>query len=429
MKNKQRKNLSQGALLEIVRASLKKLSGSVNGKISTRSCIMAGLAVFNFKYPSLLQFDRNARGVEKINNNLINLYKIPNVPCDTYMRERLDEVEPWMLSKAFKGIFAAVQRGKLLESYSYIDGHYLLSIDGTGQYYSENVSCVNCCEKHHHNGEISYYHQLLGAVLVHPECKIVIPLAPEPIIKADGNTKNDCEINAAKRLLTSIRREHPHLKLIIVEDSLYSNGPHIALLQALGMKFIIGVKPNNHKYLFDWIAYAKCEEFVETDASGKIRHYKFLNGISLNDTYNELLVNFLEYTETSKAGVKLHFSWITDIKISKGNVYQIMKGGRARWRIENETFNTLKNQGYNFEHNYGHGNKNLCSVFSMLMMLAFLMDEVQKLCCDCFKRAKAKAGTYKKLWQTMLFIIEFFIIDSWQALYSAIGTSTAPDTS
>ena len=38
-------------------------------------------------------------------------------------------------------------------------------------------------------------------------------------------------------------------------------------------------------------------------------------------------------------------------------------------KIENETFNTLKNQGYNFEHNYGHGNENL-SVFFALLMIA-----------------------------------------------------------
>ncbi len=69
-----------------------------------------------------------------------------------------------------------------------------------------------------------------------------------------------------------------------------------------------------------------------------------------------------------------------------------MRAGRARWRIENETFNTLKNQGYHFEHNYGHGNENLCSVMTMLMMLAFLIDQVQQLCCKVYQDARKKAG-------------------------------------
>ena len=82
------------------------------------------------------------------------------------------------------------------------------------------MHCECCCEKHHRNGRIEYYHQMLGAVLVHPEHSEVIPLAPEPIVKGDGATKNDCERNASKRLLSDLRREHPHLKVLVVEDGL-----------------------------------------------------------------------------------------------------------------------------------------------------------------------------------------------------------------
>ena len=103
--------------------------------------------------------------------------------------------------------------------------------DGTGYFSSSRVHCKNCCEKHHKDGRVTYYHQMLGAVVVHPEQREVFPLAPEPIVKGDGATKNDCERNAAKRLLGDVRREHPHLKLIVVEDGLASNGPHIQLLK------------------------------------------------------------------------------------------------------------------------------------------------------------------------------------------------------
>ena len=65
---------------------------------------------------------------------------------------------------------------------------------------------------------------------------------------------------------------------------------------------------------------------------------------------------------------------------------KIMRGGRARWKIENETFNTLKNLGYNFERNYGHGKNYLSTIFCMLMMLAFLIDQIQEICCPLFRR-------------------------------------------
>ena len=420
--NKLRKHLCMESLLQIVRESFNKIKQPTNGEISIQSCLMSALAIFNFKYPSLLQFDKE-KATARLRKNLAQLYKVNHVPCDTYMRERLDVLEPMMLRCAYRKIFAKLQRGKILEAYTYFDGHYLLSIDGTGQYGSEKIHCDNCCEKHHKDGHISYYHQLLGAVIVHPDNKAVIPMAPEPIVKTDGNNKNDCERNAAKRLLPQIRREHPHLKLIVIEDSLASNGPHIKLIRSLNMKFILGVKPKDHAYLFDWVAHANCQELSETAIDGTIRHYKFLNNVALNDTHHDLLVNFLEYTEIPKKGKIKHFSWVTDIFLTIENVCQIMKGGRARWKIENETFNTLKNQGYNFERNYGHGNKNLCSIFSMLMMLAFLIDEAQKLCCSFFKRARSRAYTNKQLWTEMLLLCKYFIFDSWQSLYVAIANA------
>jgi hypothetical protein len=108
---------------------------------------------------------------------------------------------------------------------------------------------------------------MLGAVLVHPDHSAVFPLAPEP--KQDGARKNDCERNAAKRLLADLRRAHPHLKLIVVEDGLASNAPHIRQLQELNLRFILGAKPSDHTHLFDWVAATPETREVEfTDAEG-----------------------------------------------------------------------------------------------------------------------------------------------------------------
>ena len=250
-----RKVLRAPGLLHKVRACFDAIEDPVPGcRFRLSDCLMSGLAVFGLKYPSLLQFDRDARTDEVVRANLKSLYGIERAPCDTALRERLDEVDPRELRTAFTRVFAALQRGKGLEGFTCLDGHYLLSVDGTGYFSSSSVHCKNCCEKHHRDGRVTYYHQMLGAVVVHPEQREVFPLAPEPIVKGDGATKNDCERNAAKRLLGDVRREHPHLKLIVVEDGLASNGPHIKLLKALDMRFILGAKRADHTALFEWKA-------------------------------------------------------------------------------------------------------------------------------------------------------------------------------
>ena len=177
-----------------------------------------------------------------------NLYGVGRAPSDTALRERLNEVDPKSLRRAFKRVFAELQRGQGLKDFTHL-GHHLRSVDGTGYFSSSSVHCGNCCEQHHRDGRTTYYHQMLGAVLVHPRHREVFPLAPEPIVKADGASKNDCERDAAKRLLKDVRREHPpHPRLIVVEDALASNGPHIELLKALDLRFVLGAKHGDHEY-------------------------------------------------------------------------------------------------------------------------------------------------------------------------------------
>ena len=427
-----RKQLCHPELLLETRLCLAKLP-DLPSKTKTKTIplvdsLMSGLAVFGLKFPSLLQYDVQ-KCYPNIKRNLKTLYHVDCAPCDTYLREQLDEVDPHALREPYKKLFALLQRGKALEGYAYWQDHYLISLDGTGQYSSNSVHCDNCCEKHHRNGSVEYYHQMLGAVLVHPDQKVVIPLAPEPIIKQDGHTKNDCERNAGKRLLQDMRREHPHLKIIIIEDGLASNGPHIELIKSLDMHYILGAKDSDHVFLFDWVRHSKYKEYEETTEDGVHHRYRFYNGAPLNDAYFHCEVNFLEYWETSPKGRVQHFSWVTDIPLSTETVAIVMKGGRARWSIENETFNTLKNQGYNFSHNYGHGYKNLCSVLTMLMMLAFMIDQIQELCCSVYKKARKQTRIYRELWKDLQCCFKWFVWESWEALYEAIATMSMPTPS
>ena len=136
---------------------------------------------------------------------------------------------------------------------------------------------------------------------------------------------------------------------------------------------------------------------------------------------------YWEIHPDQKAKVKVqHFSWITDLALHAETVWDIMRGGRARWKIENETFNTLKNQGYHLEHNYGHGEQNLSVVLALMMMLAFLVDQVQQLCCPLFQAAWSKMKTKCHLWEEIRHHFRTLLIDSMAELLTALIRGIAP---
>lgn len=97
-----------------------------------------------------------------------------------------------------------------------------------------------------------------------------------------------------------------------------------------------------------------------------------------------------------------------------------MRGGRARWKVENNTFNTLKNQGYNFEHNFGHGAQNLSNMMMLLMMLVFAIDQIQMLSNALFQAAKKRLGSYASLWEEIRVVMRYFVFNSWEELLHKI---------
>ena len=418
---KVRKQLSADALYALLGEGFARIPDHrrPNPPIPLRDALLSAFAMFSLKDPSLLAFDERRNDA-----NMKALFGIGQIPSDTQTREILDPVDPDRLRALFGDVFRQLQRGKALEPFEFYNGGYLLSLDGTGYFSSEKIHCDSCQVKEHKNGTVSYEHQMLAAVIVHPDIKEVIPLAPEPIQKQDGSAKNDCERNAARRLLAKIRREHPRLKLIVVEDGLASNGPHVRDLIDFGMSFILGVKPGDHASLFEQVEAARREGRSPKlqRKEGKVAaEVSWVWDVVLNESNPDLRVNFLEYNEYDASGNRLkHFTWISDFHITRRNAWVLASGGRARWHIENETFNTLKNQGYHFEHNYGHGQENLSVVFAMLMMLAFLVDQTQQLCCFLFRAVWKKLGSKRALWEKLRSHFYHFTFRSMRQLYEAM---------
>lgn len=423
---KERQHLSADALYRLVRSTFRAVTDgrSAMAAIPLGDALMAGFGVFALKAPSLLAFDDERRNDEA---NLQSLFGIQHVPSDSQMRTILDDVDPQQLRPTFTDVFRQLQRGKALEPFVFWQGHYLLALDGTSYFSSEKIHCASCLEKKSRNGKVAYSHQMLGAALVHPDLKEVIPLCPEPIIKQDGDTKNDCERNASRRFLAHLRREHPKLPVIVIEDALSANAPHLADLREYDLRFIIGIKPGSHAFLFEQMRTAgetgQAKVLTLESPDGTLHHYRWLEKASLNESHADVLVTMLEYWEIPPKGSKApmrHFSWVTDLPVGEETAPLLTRGGRSRWHIENETFNTLKNQGYPFDHNFGHGEKNLSVVFALLMMLAFLVDQTMQLCDPLFQAALKHAGRKCRLWKKIRGLFQHFHLSSMRQLHELL---------
>ena len=153
-----RKHLSAKGLFTLIHEKFKKISSArmikKRSSIELVDCLISGLVMFSMKSPSLLQFEGQSNKEGVIKYNLRTLYQIKQVLSDTYLRERLDEIDPREVRKIFIYLFAHVQRGKALEAYTYIDGHYLMPMVMTGFFSSSTIHCENCCVKKHNKPKI-----------------------------------------------------------------------------------------------------------------------------------------------------------------------------------------------------------------------------------------------------------------------------------
>jgi len=430
-------------LLSLVRSSFdlgaENLISNIKSKsISDSDCLMSGLAIFSLKYPSLLQFEKEKWDEKQIRHNLKSLYGIGHIPCDTYLRERLDNHQfQSVIHASFDSLFKNLQRSKMLEQWQFLDGKYLVPLDGSGFFSSNAVHCDYCCTKVTNKGKEDestlYHHQMLVGSIVSPSMKQVIPLAFEPIIREDGSKKNDSERACAKRWITKFRKDHPKLRVIIVGDGLYSNGPFIRELEEENCSFILIAKEDDHKYLYEYFGAGEGEDICEFEDSyikpapathKQVRihgKYRFMNNVPLNESNDDLRVNVVEYKEEDPRTKKVTtWVWVTDIELTKSVAKQIMKGGRARWKIENETFNTLKNQGYHFEHNFGHGYNGLSNVFAGLMLLAFYIDQILEACNLEYQAVRKKYGSKSVTFRKILAYFLIFMISSFEKLYELI---------
>lgn len=421
---KRQEKITFDALMQTVQTEFGKIRDHrrANARYAVTDLLGSAFAMFSLKCPSLLNFDERTKAE---NRNLKNIYRIEAIPSDSQMRAALDPVEPAPLRQGFRALFEVLQSAGVIKEYQFWRDYVIVTVDGVEHFNSRQIHCAHCGQRKLRDGTTEYFHAGLGAVLVNPAFEEVLPLDFEPILKQDGAKKNDCERNAAKRLCAALQARYPDLKMILVEDALYANAPHVRQITEAGWHFILNVKPDSHASLEKQFAGRRAtgqvREWRSTDLDGVQHYYAWTSGLCLNDSAVDVAVNYLLYEETDTTNVTTRWTWVTDLPLTQRTVEPVMHGGRSRWKIENETFNTLKNQGYHFEHNYGHGEKYLATVLALIMMLAFLVDQMIQRCWKTFRQVRAGLRTKAKLWESLRSLFKVLTFRSMEALYQCMA--------
>jgi hypothetical protein len=385
---------------------------------------MSALAMFCYQDPSLLEFQKRTRA-PVLGENLRNLWAIDSVPSDTQMRTVMDEIDSREFEGLFTIFFRLLQRGKHLAPYRVLGRYYLCVIDGGEYFSSDHIGCPSCLRKKKQGGVLRFSHQIVQAAIVHPGHSPVIPLSPEQVRNTDGIGKQDCETNAAKRLLGKLKETHPRLPLIIVADGLYSTQPMIKKIRSCEDHYVLVAKPDDHKILVEWVnGLRPLNEVMHmeyTDKKGKTHVYEWVNEVPLNGTKDAPSVNYFEYWMKDGQKTTYHNSWVTDLFIDDDNVEELVRIGRSRWMIENEVFNTVKNQGYHIEHNYGHGVKHLSFNFFLLNLLAFFLHQIFELTDRTYQWLRKNLGSKKNLWDHIRIYCHAVAFPDWDGLLLRIA--------
>ncbi|MEO1516924.1 MAG: transposase [Bacteroidota bacterium] len=413
--------------------------------------VQSALALFSLKDSSLLAF--NNRFAER-EDNLLRIYKITNCPSDTQMRQVLDQIKPIQIERVHHQLIRRIEQAGALGEYEFFPGWKLVLLDGVEHFHSHKIHCDHCRTRHHKDGRVSYNHAMVVSVLAHPDKKEVLPICVEAITNQDGQRKNDCELVAVQRLLHKLQTRYVDQGFIYVADALYANGPFIESVLDRRQRFLIRVKRGSgagyvvkcYEQLAAGVsledvrkAYQNRKQFKSQGISRPqsagpmleehwssddkyLYRWHYVNGLILNEEHPRLRVNYLRYEqyEAESGELNKRFEWVTNIKLTAYNVEKIGRAGRCRWQIENEAFNTLKNQDYHFEHNYGHGKKYLCTNFAQLMMMAFLLDQLQQHVNELFQQTLSKRGAKKYLWEDIRSFFRTLPFSSMEMIYKAI---------
>jgi hypothetical protein len=397
-----------------------------NTQYSIADAALSAFAVFFLQAPSFLAYQRDMHK-RKGNSNAHTLFQVEQIPSDNQIRNLLDPVPPEEFAGQFEWVHQELERSGQLEGFRAYDHTFLVALDGVTYFASDTLHCPRCLTRVDSQGTTHYYHSAVTPVIVKPDSPLVLPLLPECIVPQDGHEKQDCERVAAKRWLASHSPSFAPHSVTYLGDDLYANQPLCeAIAHSYQQYFVCVAKPDSHAVLYDWLAMLEqagaVESLRERHWNGRLAElstYRWVAEVPLRAGADALRVTWLELTVTREdTGEALyHNTWVTNHTVTTANVGALAQVGRARWKIENESNNTLKQQGYHLEHNFGHGQQHLSTVLFTLNLLAFLVHTAQHLLSEPYRLLRTTLVARRTFFDDLRALTRYMLFDSWDALF------------
>jgi hypothetical protein len=262
-------------------------------------------------------------------------------------------------------------------------GRPVLLIDATGLICFHQRHCAHCLVQRH-GQQTLYLHHVLEAKLLGP-AGVVISLDSEFIENADAGdakghsaaeVKQDCELKALARLLPRIKKTYPQLPFVLAMDNLYACGTVFALAQKFHWSYVVTFKEGGTPALWQEFRalLPQCPEntLTQTWGDGRVQAFRWVPLDYEDSEGRSWKFNALECTETTTDS-RQYFAWLTPLPVNRKTVVAIaQKGGRYRWKVENEGFNRQKNSGLNLEHVYSIDPEKWKSYY-LLLQIAFIL--------------------------------------------------------
>lgn len=292
-----------------------------------------------------------------------------DLPDPDTCRNLMEKLKPTELMDLNFLMFEVLRKRKWLQPFRTSDGKLHVVIDGVcydGSKYILEHSIKAVHKRGTEKEYTEYKLYALQAMLVSP-CGATFSLMTEFLETGDHFDKEDCERNAAKRLLAQLHKMLPREQFLIGGDGLFACQPLMQLCHELGMGFVFtfkgtgknGFYAESSKAAMDSGKYAEiCEDTEEYTL-------RWTDGIKIDvggKRELELSVIRGDGKFTWGKGSSSTLMYITDQRIaSEGNgderrnreaVDFFNKRCRGRWRIET-SFNTQKNLGFGLEASYG----------------------------------------------------------------------------
>jgi len=214
------------------------------------------------------------------------------------------------------------------------------------------------------------------------------------------------------------------MNMIVGGDDLYAHEPMVELLNELKMGYVLVAKPESHKELFEWVE--ELEKMGETEhgsyqeGSGPKQkrrqvEYRIARLVPLSGARKKYVTMVEAWVRDWSGKLLYHNSWITELEVNEQTVATIIKIGRSRWKIENQHFNVHKNGGYELEHNYGHGQKNLSMVLMIMNLLAFVAHQILEMGDRLYQQARQK-DRLSEIWNGLRIMMRKILFRSWEQM-------------